>query len=507
MHMTQPLGHSSSGSHERYKSEQRMAFERDFDCLRRMRAWLVARGYAGDEALTALEREERERVAAARLDAWRAYQAPIRAAADRLRAILPDLPKAADDELVLRRDVLDAARAARVASRGERAGRADALAAFVAEEEPALRRRYGSHLYSETARSPLRTAAVAARYADNAPLVDGRVVLRDCFDRWLARDPSGVILGEDVGLLGDVNLVYEGLQARHGARRVIDTGIREATILGQGIGLAQRGFRPIVDIQYLDYLFYALQQATDELATLRHRTAGGQAAPVVIRTKGHRLQGIWHAGSPMGTLVHALRGMHIAVPRDMTTAAGMYNLLLPGDDPALVVETLNAYRVKERLPTNLGDFTVPLGVPEVLRPGSDLTLVTYGACCAVALEAAEVLARLDVSAEVIDARTLSPFDRHGIAAASVRRTGALLVLDEDVPGGASAYLVWAIVDRDGTFDTLDVPPRSVTGAEHRTTYGRDGDYAGKPQVYDVVEAAYALMRQRAPERYPALPGR
>jgi pyruvate/2-oxoglutarate/acetoin dehydrogenase E1 component len=345
---------------------------------------------------------------------------------------------------------------------------------------------------------------VAPQYQAKPETIDGRHVLLRCFDANLTRDPRIVILGEDVGRLGDVNLVYEGLQEKHGALRVTDTGIREATILGQGIGAALRGLRPIVDIQYVDYLLYALELASDDLATLRHRTAGGQMAPVIIRTKGHRLQGIWHTGSPMQMILGTLRGMHLCVPRDMTQAAGFYNTLLRGDDPAVVIEVLSGYRLKERAPTNVGDFTMPLGVPELLREGADITLVTYGALCRIALEAAQDLAAADIDVEIVDVRTLLPFDlRHAIVG-SVQKTGALLVVDEDLPGGASAYILQHIVETQDGIDHLDVGPRTLTARANRTPVGVDGDYFSKPSREDIFAAAYGIQRERHPDRFPSL---
>ena len=345
---------------------------------------------------------------------------------------------------------------------------------------------------------------VPARYSDRSETVDGRQVLLRCFDENLKRDPRIVIIGEDVGRLGDVNLVFEGLQAKHGELRVTDTGIREATILGQGIGAALRGLRPIVDIQYADYLLYALQLASDDLATLHFRTAGGQKAPVLIRTKGHRLQGIWHTGSPMAMLLGSLRGLHVAVPRNMTQAAGLYNTLLRGDDPALVVEVLSGYRQKERVPDNVGELTVPLGVPEVIREGSDVTLVTYGALCRIAQEAAESLIDAGIRTEIVDAQTLLPFDLNRSIVRSVAKTGALLVVDEDVPGGASAYILREVLEVQGGMDHLEVPARTLTAKPNRVAVGNDGDYFSKPNREDVFGAVYAIMRERRPDEFPSL---
>jgi len=378
------------------------------------------------------------------------------------------------------------------------------VAAYVAEYRRENDERFNSYLTSRSEESPLLVKPVPARYSDRSETVDGRQLLVRCFDENLKRDPRIVIIGEDVGKLGDVNLVFEGLQAKHGELRVTDTGIREATIVGQGIGAALRGLRPIVDIQYVDYLLYALQVASDDLATLHFRTAGGQKAPVLIRTKGHRLQGIWHTGSPMAMILGSLRGLHVAVPRNMTQAAGLYNTLLRGDDPALVVEVLSGYRLKERVPDNVGELTVPLGVPEVIREGSDVTLVTYGALCRIAQEAAEDLVDAGIRTEVVDVQTLLPFDVNRSIVRSVAKTGALVVVDEDVPGGASAYILREILEVQGGIDHLEVPPRTLTAKPNRVAVGNDGDYFSKPNREDIFGAVYGLVRERRPDEFPPL---
>jgi len=511
--MTQPQGHSTSGSHERYKSKDRLRFEIEFDPIRRMREWIISEEIADAATLDELEREARTEVERTREAAWDAYVAPIHADREQALAIIEaaaaesgvDLDAVTEElrstEPPTRRLVASTARRALAALRGHVARE---LATFVESYLKRSDELFNSHLYSRSDESPLRIGAVAPVYAEDAESVDGRMVLLRCFDANLARDPRIVILGEDVGKLGDVNLVFEGLQAKHGDQRVIDTGIREATILGQGIGAALRGLRPVVDIQYVDYLLYALELASDDLATLHWRTGGGQKAPVLIRTKGHRLQGIWHTGSPMATIVSSLRGLHVAVPRDMTRAAGLYNTLLRGDDPALLIEVLSGYRLKERLPENIGEFTIPLGVTETIRDGSDVTLVTYGALCRIAMEAATDLARIGIETEIVDVQTLLPFDRDHAIAESVQKTGALLVVDEDVPGGASAYIVREIVETQGAIDDLDVGPRTLTAAPNRVAVGNDGDYFSKPNREDIFEAVYALMRERRPDDFPSI---
>ncbi|MGH7669832.1 MAG: alpha-ketoacid dehydrogenase subunit beta, partial [Gemmatimonadaceae bacterium] len=370
------------------------------------------------------------------------------------------------------------------------------LAEWLEAQKPLNEDRYHTHLYAEGEDSALRVPAVAPEYADDAPEVDGFRVVNACFDAALKRDPRVIAFGEDVGKLGDVNQGFIDLQARYGELRVGDTGIREATIAGQAIGMAVRGLRPIAEIQYIDYLLYAWQVLSDDLATLRYRTGGGQKAPVIVRTRGHRLVGIWHSGSPMGMIVNSLRGVHVLVPRDMTRAAGFYNTLLQSGDPGLVVEVLNAYRVKERMPANIGTMTVPLGVPEVLRPGNDVTVVTYGACCPVALEAARLLQEnAGIESEVIDVQSLLPFDVNGAIVESLKKTNRVLFLDEDVPGGASAYMMREVLERQAGFYWLDATPRTLTAAAHRPAYGRDGDYWSKPGVEDVYDAVFALTRE------------
>ena len=514
--LTQPQGHSTSGSHQRYKSPERLAWERDHDCLTRMRAWLIETELATDAELDRIAAEERELVEAERTAAWEAMEQPILADRDRLLGLLGELRAGAGSGIdaiargllsrpvARRRDLAEAAVAALVADRDGAPELRERLGRFLAENRTTGRRLYRSHLISESEASPLRVPVVAAEYSSGSPAVDGRMVLLRCFDENFARDPRLFVVGEDVGRLGDVNLVFEGLQAKYGDLRLTDTGIREATILGQAIGAAMRGLRPIADIQYLDYFLFALQTASDDLASLHWRTGGGQKAPVVIRTKGHRLEGIWHSGSPMAAILDACRGIHLCVPRNMTQAAGMYNTLLRGDDPGMVIEVLNGYRVKERVPDNVGSFTLPLGVPEVLRPGSDVTLITYGACCRIALDAARVLAGLGVETEVIDVQTLAPFDTGQVIAASLRRTGALVCLDEDVPGGASAYMMQRVLEVQEGWWHLDAAPRTITAADSRCAAGSDGDYYCKPNVEDVVTEVYALMRERRPAQFPDL---
>ena len=511
--MTQPQGHSTSGSHERYKSKERLRFEHEYDCVARMRDWIIESGVASESQLEGWEAADKEAVEAARDLAWEAFQLPIRAERDRAVAILRrvDMPEVAEitnalDEAhkVTRSLVMSTASRALHQLRGLESAARDELAKFVAGYRRENDERYNSHLYSRSPESPLQVPAVAAVYSDKSPTVDGRQVLLRNFDANFARDPRIFVIGEDVGKLGDVNLVFEGLQAKHGEWRLTDTGIREATILGQAIGAAMRGLRPICDIQYLDYFYYALETAADDLATLHWRTVGGQKAPVVIRTKGHRLVGIWHSGSPMSVLLNAMRGIYVAVPRNMTQAAGFYNTLFQGDNPGIVIEVLNGYRLKERVPDNVGSFTVPLGVPEVLREGNDATVVTYGACCAIALDAAQALEELGVSCEVIDVQTLNPFDVNQTLVRSLEKTHALVCVDEDVPGGASAFMLQQILEAQQGWWHLDATPRTLAASPNRPAYGPDGDYFTKPNRESIVEAVYEVVRERQPWRFPAL---
>ena len=511
--LTQPQGHSTSGSHERYKSKDRLRFEKEFDCIARMRDWIIESGIASESQIEGWEAADKEAVEAARDLAWEAFQTPIRDERDRLVAILERTDSSEVAEVtstlseaskVTRAQVMSSASRALNELRGTDSPQRSELARFLEEYERENIERYNSHVYSRSEHSPLKVPVVPAEYSDKSPSVDGRQVLLRNFDANFARDPRLFVIGEDVGKLGDVNLVFEGLQAKYGELRVTDTGIREATILGQSIGSAMRGLRPICDIQYLDYFLYALQTASDDLASLHWRSVGGQKAPVVIRTKGHRLVGIWHSGSPMAVVLNALRGIYVAVPRNMTQAAGFYNTLFRGDNPGLVIEVLNGYRLKERVPDNVGEFTVPLGVPEVLRQGSDVTVVTYGACCAIALEAAAALQDLGITTEVIDVQTLNPFDLEHTIVRSVEKTHAVLFLDEDMPGGASAFMMQQVLEVQQGWWHLDSAPRTLAASPNRPAYGPDGDYFTKPNRESIVKAVYEMVRERQPWRLPPL---
>jgi pyruvate/2-oxoglutarate/acetoin dehydrogenase E1 component/TPP-dependent pyruvate/acetoin dehydrogenase alpha subunit len=514
--MTQPQGHSTSGSHERYKTAGRLEWEREFDCLSQMRNWMERQGIATTEELDGCEEEDRRLVREIQGRAWRAFRQPL----DEERKVFLSLVRPVEEssqhegeirgirkriersQLSLWRDLLSACSEILVLTRAEPGAERQQLVAWRRSRIEAGRERYGSELYSSSSESALTIAERKPDYPENPRVVNGSEILNVCFDRALARYPHLIAFGEDVGKLGDVNQGMVGLQERYGELRVSDTGIREATILGQAIGLALRGLRPLCEIQYLDYLLYALQTLSDDLATLRWRSAGGQKAPVLIRTRGHRLEGVWHSGSPMAGVLNLARGVHLCVPRDMTRAAGFYNALLRSDDPAIVVEVLNGYRIKEPMPANIGRLTVPLGIPEILRSGTDVTLVTYGACCRIALAAASVLQTMGIEVEVIDIQTLLPFDLEASIRDSITKTNRVIFVDEDVPGGATAFMMQQVLERQGGYEWLDSEPLTVTSREHRPAYGSDGDYFSKPNSEDLVEAVYELMHRSDPSRFP-----
>jgi pyruvate/2-oxoglutarate/acetoin dehydrogenase E1 component/TPP-dependent pyruvate/acetoin dehydrogenase alpha subunit len=502
--VTQPQGHSTSGSHERYKDKERLDFEVEFDCIRKMRDWMIGQGIASSDEIDQFEREDLKLVREVQRKAWEAYRAPVDAdvkqalayidalsgaqQSDDLAAIRSELAR---NQAPYRRDAMRELSAAIVQAGGATAE----ITEWLREAQKLGDERYDRHLYSEGDDSALKVPEVAAQYADDAPVLNGFEIINHCFDHALRRDPRLIVFGEDVGKLGDVNQGCAGLQEKYGVARVSDTGIRECTIVGQAIGAALRGLRPIAEIQYLDYVLYALQILSDDLATLRWRTAGGQKAPVIIRTRGHRLEGIWHSGSEMGALVHLLRGMYVCVPRNMTQAAGLYNTLLRGEEPALVIEVLNGYRTKEKLPANISEFTLPLGVPEVVREGHDVTLVSYGATLRIVQEAAELLATSGIDAEIIDIQTLLPFDTRGVIVESLKKTNRIAFIDEDVPGGASAFMMQNVLERDRGYEWLDSQPLTLTGKAHRPSYGSDGDYWSKPNRESIFAAVYELVRE------------
>jgi pyruvate/2-oxoglutarate/acetoin dehydrogenase E1 component/TPP-dependent pyruvate/acetoin dehydrogenase alpha subunit len=517
--MTQPQGHSTSGSHERYKSRERLDWEAEFDPIRKMRQWMIEQGIVTAQELDAAEDEDLRTVREAQRRAWEAFRAPIEAEKAEALGMLDELAReSAHGEEVrrirqelerqqgaFRRDVMAAVHGALIATAGDPGGHpatARKIVAWKKEQERANEDRYNSHLYSTTPRAAVKIEPAPPVYKPDSPVLNGFEVLNACFDAALANHPNVIAIGEDVGRIGDVNQGFAGLQAKYGPLRVTDTGIRETTIMGQAIGMALRGLRPIAEIQYLDYVLYGLQILSDDVATLRWRTKGRQKAPIIVRTRGHRLEGIWHSGSPMAGLLNLVRGMYVCVPRNMTQAAGFYNTLLAGDDPALVVEVLNGYRLKEKLPANIGEMRAPLGVPEVLREGTDVTLVTYGACCRIAQEAAQRLAEVGIEVEIVDVQTLLPFDLPGRIVESLKKTNRVLFVDEDVPGGTTAYMMRQVLEVQGGFAWLDSAPRTLPGKEHRPSYGSDGDYFSKPNRESIFEAVYEMMHESDPESFP-----
>ena len=513
--LTQPLGHSTSGSHERYKSKERLAWEAEYDCNLQFRKWILAQGISTETELDTLDSEIKKEVRDGKKQAWDDYRAVMAAAKASLIQILTPLSQNTHKDvafaLLLKatenlsdfgyRELLEAARKALLITRTVELQYRQPLQAWINETQALLSKKYSTHLYSEFQPN---TTPIPPQYSENAERVDGRIVLRDTFDALFSRHDNVLIFGEDVGKIGDVNQGTEGLQEKYGAERVFDTGIREATIIGQGIGMALRGLRPIAEIQYLDYVLYALHTLSDDLATMNFRTHGQQIAPLIIRTRGHRLEGIWHSGSPMGTLVNALRGMYLLVPRNMTQAAGMYTQLLQCDQPALIIESLNGYRLKEKRPSNLGEFTVPLGEVEILRSGTDITALSYGSTLRLLEAAAEEALNLGISVEIIDAQALLPFDTQKQVGESLAKTNRLLIVDEDVPGGASAYLLQQLMDHQNAYHMLDSPPCLLSAKAHRPVYGTDGDYFSKPSKDDILEALYRMMHEADPGQFPSI---
>ncbi|AFL84868.1 pyruvate/2-oxoglutarate dehydrogenase complex, dehydrogenase component beta subunit [Belliella baltica DSM 15883] len=516
--VTQPQGHSTSGSHERYKSAERLEWEKNHDCILKFREFLLDRKIADEEQLNQIESEAKQFVKEQKDLAWKSFadgiKDELKEAVDLLSALASkssntsaimqlaeDLKKTLNP---IRKDVISTVRRALWLVRTDSDDVKADLKAWYANQQDLNNDRYNSHLYSESIYSVEKIASIAPKYTEESPLVDGREILQACFDDILQRDPRFFAFGEDVGKIGDVNQAFAGLQAKYGELRVTDTGIRECTIIGQGLGAALRGLRPMAEIQYLDYIYYALMTLADDVASLQYRTKGGQKAPLIVRTRGHRLEGVWHAGSPIGMLLHSLRGMLICVPRDMTQAAGMYNTLLEADEPALVIECLNGYRLKEKMPSNIGEFKVPLGVPEILKEGNDMTVVTYGSMCRIVMDAAQELSDMGIDIEVIDAQTLLPFDTTGIVGKSIQKTNRVLFADEDVPGGASAYMMQQVIEDQKAYYHLDSEPATLAAKAHRPAYSSDGDYFSKPSVEDVVEKIYAMMNEFDPAKFPSI---
>jgi pyruvate/2-oxoglutarate/acetoin dehydrogenase E1 component/TPP-dependent pyruvate/acetoin dehydrogenase alpha subunit len=516
--LTQPQGHSTSGSHERYKSAERLAWEVENDCNAKMRSWIIDNDMATSEELHELESRIKKEVRDGKKAAWEAFLAPQRQEQNEAVTLLANLAESspnknfidkiknelASEKEPLRRMIASASRKALRFVVGESTSEKRQLQDWLDNYFEIIQPKYSSDLYSEAKDNAKTVSEIKPVYNSSAEEVDGRVILRDNFDAIFAKHPDVLIFGEDSGAIGDVNQGLEGMQEKYGELRVADTGIREATILGQGIGLAMRGLRPIAEIQYLDYVLYCLQIMSDDLVTVRYRTKGRQKAPLIVRTRGHRLEGIWHSGSQMGGLIHLLRGMYILVPRNMTKAAGFYNTLLESDEPALVIECLNGYRLKEKLPVNLGELRTPVGVVETIKEGSDITLVSYGSTLRIVEEAAQELIQVGIDAEIIDVQSLLPLDLNQDMVKSVAKTNRILVIDEDVPGGASAYILQRILDDQDGYKYLDSKPQTLTAKAHRPAYGTDGDYFSKPSAEDIFEKVYAIMHEVNPENFPKL---
>jgi pyruvate/2-oxoglutarate/acetoin dehydrogenase E1 component/TPP-dependent pyruvate/acetoin dehydrogenase alpha subunit len=521
--LTQPIGHSTSGSHERYKSEERLKWEKDFDCLLKMREWIIERTLANAEELDQIEKEALEEAKTAQKNAWNQFLSTIKKERDDLLAVIEQKSCVCNEindgkikELVHnlnnayqlnRKEILSTARKMlrHICTSCDKPGSLkEALQQWIAAYRAKAHVLYNDRLYSEDEFAAIKVPVVPPHYPADVEKVPGREILRDNFDKLFEQIPQLVSFGEDTGVLGGVNQSMEGLQKKHGKMRIWDEGIRETTIIGTGLGLALRGLRPIAEIQYFDYLMYGLQTLSDDVATLRYRTKGGQKAPMIVRTRGHRLEGIWHSGSPTSMVINSIRGVYVCVPRDMTRAAGMYNTLLKGDDPGLVIEPLNGYRIREPRPDNIGQFNVPLGIPEILHVGNDVTLVTYGSCVRIAQEAVEQLLEVGISVELIDVQTLLPFDRYGVILESIRKTNRIVFFDEDVPGGTTAFMMQQVIEIQDGYKFLDSTPKTVTAKDHRPAFGTDGDYFSNPSAEDVYEAIYDMMNESAPNKFPEI---
>lgn len=516
--LTQPQGHSTSGSHERYKNEERLQWERDHDCNMQFKKWLISQGVASEDELTTIDKEIKKKVRDGKKAAWQSFLKPILEAKKSLVTILhnviknsengdfikPLLEKIQEEKEPLKSDLLSTARRALRFTIGENNQAKNQLLTWVDNYINTIQPEYSGHLYNESESAAIHIAEEKPSYNQEETLVDGRVILRDNFDAIFNKYPNTLVFGEDAGAIGDVNQGLEGLQEKYGELRVADCGIREASIIGQGIGMAMRGLRPIAEIQYLDYLLYAIQILSDDLATLRYRSHGKQKAPLIVRTRGHRLEGIWHSGSQMGAIISLLRGMYVLVPRNMTKAAGFYNTLLASDEPALIIECLNGYRLKEKLPVNLGEFKTPIGAVETVQEGSDITVLSYGSTLRIVMQVAKELQSVGIQIEVIDAQSLLPFDLNHDVVKSIKKTNRFIVIDEDMPGGASAYLLNHVLNEQDAYKYLDSKPETLAAKEHRPAYGTDGDYFSKPSAEDIFEKIYAMMAEVDPRSYPKL---
>ena len=514
--MTQPQGHSTSGSHERYKSKERLGWEEEYDCIRKMREWMLQAGITTPAELDQIEAEAKKAASDARKRAWDAFKNDIKKELQEADSHLTAVQKSSPNGVFIgnirtqlgekpdaeRRDISVAVKSALRLTRGEQSPERSALISWLVKWDAWNSERYDSYLYSQSAENAMAVEPVAPVFDDAAAMVDGREVLLANFDKLMGKYPAMVAFGEDVGKIGGVNQTWAGLQDKFGELRVMDTGIREATIIGQGIGMALRGLRPIAEIQYLDYLVYALTVITDDLACLHYRTKGGQKAPLIISTRGHRLEGVWHSGSPIAMMLGTMRGIYLITPRNMAQAAGFYNTMLASDDAAVIIEPLNGYRTKEKMPVNIGEYKLPLGVPEVLREGEDITIVTYGSCVKIVMDAAVQLAQYDISCEVVDVQTLLPFDINHAIIDSLKKTNKILFVDEDVPGGGTAYMMQKVIEEQGGFDFLEIPAVTLPAKDHRPAYGSDGDYFSKPNTEDVFDTVYEMIRSCNPGLYP-----
>ncbi|WP_394990366.1 thiamine pyrophosphate-dependent enzyme [Emticicia sp.] len=516
--VTQPQGHSTSGSHERYKSKDRLAFEHEFDCNVHFRRWILANDYGSEQELKEIEARAKDLAKKSRNTAWTAYRDSLKTEYEQAIVLLKNATSESKNakaiaeirdilektENAVRRDVVSAMKKAIRLLRFEEISSKKGILTWFKEIAPENYIRFNSHLLSEYPTSPMNVKGVAPSYSDNSLMVDGREIINTYFDNLLVNDPRVFALGEDVGKIGDVNQGFAGLQEKHGELRVTDAGIRETTIIGQGIGAAMRGLRPIVEIQYFDYIYYALATLTDDLASLRYRTVGKQLAPLIIRTRGHRLEGIWHSGSPMSAMLGSLRGIHVLVPRNFVQAAGFYNTILRGDDPALIIECLNGYRIKEKMPNNLSEICLPLGIPETLKEGTDLTIVTYGSMCRIIMESATQLEEIGISVEVIDVQSLLPFDINHKILESIKKTNRVIFADEDVPGGGSAFMMQQVIDEQNAYRWLDSAPKAISAQAHRPAYASDGDYFSKPNAETIFDAVYEMMHEVKPLVFPSL---
>ncbi|MBK8600798.1 MAG: transketolase [Flavobacterium sp.] len=514
--LTQPQGHSTSGSHERYKDAERLEWESDHDCIKQMRQWMVSFNIASEEELSEVDSSAKKEVTEGKKIAWAAFTSPITTEQNELVTLLESIANRSENKVFIekfsndlkaikepnRKDILTTARKVlrMIVAESCQSELSNWITNYIVKIQP----KFSSHLYSTSDKNIFSAKEILPTYDQNVEDADGRMILRDNFDALFTKYPEVLVFGEDAGNIGDVNQGLDGMQEKYGELRVADVGIREASILGQGIGMALRGLRPIAEIQYLDYLLYAIQIMSDDLATLQYRTHGKQKAPLIIRTRGHRLEGIWHSGSPMGMIINALRGIHVLVPRNMTKAAGFYNTLLQTDEPALIVECLNGYRLKEKMPTNLGEFKTPIGVVETIKEGNDITLVSYGSTLRLVEQAAKELMEKEIDCEIIDIQSLLPFDVNHDIVKSIMKTNRLLVIDEDVPGGASAFIMQQILEVQNAYDYLDSKPQTLTSKEHRPAYGTDGDYFSKPSVEDIYEKVYGMMSEVSPTKYPSL---